>query len=335
MIDTHSSIKLTGIKREQLEVAAKKLGLAPEDLLNIAHSLDPTKEKKFEVWLMKQLSFGNIKVYAEGEKVFKLLSEFISLSNKKQLKERDINQYPRISDLEEEISSVKGIQISEGNSGKLQEFLEVKGISIFAQNTDWLILRIDDPEAAVKLSSGTKWCTSKLESAEHYLSNSKGLYVVFQKAGENLQKSAMFSGNFAEVGNLKDETITKLSDTLLSLLKEYFLQEFNFVKKFGNAGEIYTYLEAHNPFSGGLDLRGSQVQTLPENFSIEHNLFLTDTSIKELPKGLFVGGSAYLNGTGLTSLPADIRILGAVWGENFKTGISYQEEYDSLKRLNV
>ena len=50
--------------------------------------------------------------------------------------------------------------------------------------------------------------------------------------------------------------------------------------------------------SGGcLDLRGTQITSLPDNLTVGGSLYLSGTQITSLPDNLTVGGSLYLSGT--------------------------------------
>ena len=48
---------------------------------------------------------------------------------------------------------------------------------------------------------------------------------------------------------------------------------------------------------GSLDLRGTQITSLPEGLTVGGWLYLSGTQITSLPEGLTVGGSLYLSGT--------------------------------------
>ena len=55
---------------------------------------------------------------------------------------------------------------------------------------------------------------------------------------------------------------------------------------------------------GGLNLRGTPIQTLPDNLTVGEWLDLSDTPIQTLPDNLTVGGSLYLRGTQISKKAA-------------------------------
>ena len=61
---------------------------------------------------------------------------------------------------------------------------------------------------------------------------------------------------------------------------------------------------------GGLDLRGTQITSLPNNLSVEGSLWLRGTPITSLPDNLSVRGSLDLKGTPITSLPDNLSVGG-------------------------
>lgn len=216
----YSTLKyFAGATKEQIAAAAKKLNITPEELLNLVHNVDPTNEKKFEAWLIKQMSFKNIRLPEDGNRVTQVLNDFISLSNKKQLKQRDIQQYRRIHDLEAEIDAIKGAEVTEDTSDKLKEYLALPGVDIFGQNNEWLILTVSEPESASKLALGTKWCTSDPTTAEDYIED-KYLLVIFKKTGSNLEKMYQATWDLTQFMDLKDDSAENLPNSLGHLFME-------------------------------------------------------------------------------------------------------------------
>ena len=63
---------------------------------------------------------------------------------------------------------------------------------------------------------------------------------------------------------------------------------------------------------GYLNIRGTQIKSLPEGLKVRGNLYLRDTLIKSLPKGLEVGGGLYLEGSQIKSLPEGLKVGGCI-----------------------
>ena len=73
----------------------------------------------------------------------------------------------------------------------------------------------------------------------------------------------------------------------------------NYLKS-GN-GIVQTYIE--NGSKGNLNLRGTDIQQLPDNLIVNGNLDLSGTAIKELPDDLLVKGDLYIQNTAIKKLP--------------------------------
>ena len=69
---------------------------------------------------------------------------------------------------------------------------------------------------------------------------------------------------------------------------------------------------------GNLDLRGTQITSLPDNLSVKGYLNLRGTNITSLPDNLNVGGCLYLEGTKITSLPDNLNVGGCLYLEGTK-----------------
>ncbi len=98
--------------------------------------------------------------------------------------------------------------------------------------------------------------------------------------------------------------------------KETLKNIFNFLKKEDNKSSVKWKLLNKEPFTeddelvvkGDLDLKYSEITSLPEGLKVEGNLNLRQTIITSLPKGLKVGGYLSLAFTKITSLPKDLQV---------------------------
>ena len=59
---------------------------------------------------------------------------------------------------------------------------------------------------------------------------------------------------------------------------------------------------------GYLDLAGTKITSLPDNLNVEGSLWLNRTNITSLPDNLNVGGDLHLEGTKITSLPDNLSV---------------------------
>ncbi|MDR2917819.1 MAG: hypothetical protein LBV72_00430 [Tannerella sp.] len=87
--------------------------------------------------------------------------------------------------------------------------------------------------------------------------------------------------------------------TQKEIIKEYKKYGLNLVEKDG---------KLHH--GGNLDLRGTGITSLPDNFTVGGYLYLEGTGITSLPDNLTVGGYLDLEGTGITSLPDNFTVGG-------------------------
>ena len=69
----------------------------------------------------------------------------------------------------------------------------------------------------------------------------------------------------------------------------------DFIAKYGDISKL-----EGNKYNGWLDLRGTQITSLPEGLIVGGTLYLRGTQITSLPEGLTVGGWLCLEGTQIT-----------------------------------
>lgn len=216
MITRYSLLKyFAGATKQQIDAVVKKLGVPAEELLSLANAADPTNENRFEAWVIKQMGLKKIQLPGQQKEIQNLLQTFVDLSNKRQLVEKDINKYS-YEKLQQEIKNILEQDISESET--LQEYLSLDGVSIFAQNRDWLILRSETAESSAELASGTRWCTSDPEVAEDYAS----LLIIFKKTGRHLEKMYQLAEDGTDLKNIQDQKPGTIEDSLGSLIFEEY-----------------------------------------------------------------------------------------------------------------
>lgn len=207
--------KTAGATQQQIDSAVKKLNLSsPEELLNLVNAADPTPEKKFESWLIRQLSNKNIRLPEDNARVQQVLSNFIIYSNKRQLKFRDINQYPKIHDLERELEEKSGTEFNEKELLTVERLRKFPGVQVF-EGSSYVIAAISNKDSLETLGMGTKWCTRKDYNhgntyAQKYLSESKtgNVYIVYEDTGDgSLEKIYQFEDTFDQVMDVEDNPV--------------------------------------------------------------------------------------------------------------------------------
>ena len=104
MIRKYSQLnKQAAATKDQILAVSKKLNKTPEEIVKLTSEVDPTK--KYEVWLLKQMAFLNIRLPEDAERVQNTLKKFEQLNLHRQLQYQNINQYKTIMELEVEIKN--------------------------------------------------------------------------------------------------------------------------------------------------------------------------------------------------------------------------------------
>ena len=77
---------------KELDIIANNEHTTPEDVLVQVESIDPTKNKQYVLWLVKQLVKKQFRL-EDAHRVTKLLTDFISVKNRLPLEQRDIGRF--------------------------------------------------------------------------------------------------------------------------------------------------------------------------------------------------------------------------------------------------
>ncbi len=340
----YSQLYSAGATKDQILAVSKKLNKTPEEIIQLTSEVDPTR--KYEVWLLKQMAFLNIRLPEDVERVQNTLKKFEQLNQHRQLQYQNINQYKTIMELEVEIKNKIPKELGEAYDYRLQEYMKLDGVKLYGQNSDYLILEVSNPKSLTELGQDTGWCTKHLKHAEHYLvEEGNKQYVVFKKENNKYVKFAQFAEDFSQFKNIDDHEMSEVDDSLYELVTSKLKAPFSFIKRNGNA--IYSWLEKNKVVEDSLNLWNcTSLTSLLEGLSVKGNLDLTDcTSLESLPTGLSIGGYLDLTDcTSLKSLPTGLSIGGNLYLEDctglksLPTGLSiggnlYLEGCTSLESL--
>jgi len=142
---------------------------------------DSTPTKKILPWMVKQVSKG-----ADVEHVKSVASRFAKDGTR--LKNKDINSYAEIDELEAALDSL--------GASKRSEKAEIKSGAVkIYEDSERIVLRIDTKEAAQQYGKGTKWCITmeKEQHYEEYVSENVLFYYVLRKElfNDDLDKVAL------------------------------------------------------------------------------------------------------------------------------------------------
>ncbi len=305
MICKYSQLKNAAATKDQILAVSKKLNKTPEEITKLTSEVDPTK--KYEVWLLKQMAFQNIRLPEDAERVQQTLQKFEQLNQHRQLQFQNINQYKTIMELEVEIKNKIPKELGENYDYRLQEYMKLPGVKLYGQNNEYLILEVSDPESLTDLGHQTAWCTKHLERAiEHIVEEGNKQYVVFKKENGKYVKFAQFAEDFSQFKDIDNEDIDEVDDSLFELATRKLEAPFSFVKS--NVNAIHSWLNNNKIVEGDLNLQKSPLTNLPDGLSVKGGLYLRNSQITSLPEGLSVEGYLDLEGTHITSLPGDLSV---------------------------
>ncbi len=305
MITRYSQLYFAAATKDQILAVSKKLGKSPEEITQLTSEVDPTK--KYEVWLLKQMAFQNIRLPEDAERVQQTLQKFEQLNQHKQLQFQNINQYKTIMELEVEIKNKIPKELGENYDYRLQEYMKLPGVELYGQNSDYLILEVSNPESLTELGQETGWCTKHLKWATHYIvEEGNKQYVVFKKENGKYLKFAQFAEDFSQFKNLDDHEMTEIDDSLFELVTSKLKAPASFMRR--NLSKLFEWLETNKVVKGVLDLQSTPITSLPAGLSVSGRLDLSNTPITSLPEDLSVGGSLELYNTNITSLPAGLSV---------------------------
>jgi hypothetical protein len=113
-------------------------------------SKDPSKNNKYLPWMMKQLDLGS-----DEEKVYSLIAIFHK--NVQRLKNKDINSYRSIEDLEAVLSN-----LGKSNREKRAE-VKAEGAKKIGGNEEYNLYIMLSRQACFQYGSNTKWCITSRE----------------------------------------------------------------------------------------------------------------------------------------------------------------------------
>jgi 3-methyladenine DNA glycosylase AlkC len=174
-------------------------------------------QPKYLPWLVKQIKTNEDQNW---DAVKGILDKFEVLASKDRLKEKDINRYKTIKDVEE---AVKSVESEKSNKEKREEVKS--GATKIYEDSEWLIIEPETMEASCYYGYGTKWCISATESNNYFKGyQSKGVKFVFairKKTQEKYAYSVSSAGT--EIYDTQDDlvAITPLNNKIIKIINDY------------------------------------------------------------------------------------------------------------------
>lgn len=174
---------------------------------HFAQHADPTAKKTHTQWILGQYQKKNIR-QEDHPRIHQALSDFDT--HKAKLEKKDINQYKKISDVEDAVAPHLGTFAS-----KRKETQSVKheGAEKVWEDDNISIHRMKTKEAACHYGKGTKWCTAaeKGNMFDEYHKDGP-LHVIMHKKDKDesgRQRKWQYHTNSAQFMDERDNEINK------------------------------------------------------------------------------------------------------------------------------
>ena len=171
---------------KELDNIANNEGMTPEDILTKVEQIDPTKNKQYVLWLVKQLVKGQFRL-EDAPRVTELLTNFISVKNRLPLDQRDIGRFDfyKLDDL---IDKTMNIELEKDTATSNGTFPVVPDSKVLYNGPLGQLAIPETEEASCELGRGTKWCTAaEKDNMFAVYSNEGPLYVWRDKNGKKYQ----------------------------------------------------------------------------------------------------------------------------------------------------
>lgn len=170
-----------GLDAKIPELVKQFQGMPPEEAEKIIRSIaeaDPTEQKVYTPWLIKQVRKNNLRLPEDKERALASLRLFDQ--NKRVATfpgPKDINAYKIFQDLESVTDKLQGQELTSKRQTKRQ--VKEEGAKLVYDDSGYTVIEIIKPEAAVVYSKGSKWCTSNVGTAGGYLKKGP-IHIIFK-----------------------------------------------------------------------------------------------------------------------------------------------------------
>ena len=189
---------------ESLRTAREKYldtDIIPEDIFKKFEEGDPSKNKKYLEWMCKQYSV----IQERPEHIVDVINVYDSLVSRNVIKEKDINAFKSLTDVEELIST----------SSKTRTKTEIKksvkkDADVVLDNENYFIIVPKSHEASKVYGKNTKWCTTykSREYWDKYTDKGVKFYYIVNKADNKKYAVAVYLDGTKEVYDEKDDNIS-------------------------------------------------------------------------------------------------------------------------------
>lgn len=212
-----SSLLQEGLSEEQLVKAELKLGVPRTHIIRFVNESDPTINKKYDTWILKQWMFLNVRLPEDSDRVREVLNHFIEQSRKQNSPiESNIFKYRTIHDLERALEEVVPGMKASSQEANLNG---MEGVLVIKKDGPYTLLRVSDEESLKDLGEGTKWCTRRSYRrcyADRYLRQYGHLFIVLK----NNKPFMQYTPNFDQIMDVDDQPVSGVFDEKLQDILE-------------------------------------------------------------------------------------------------------------------
>jgi hypothetical protein len=227
MITLHFAV----IKPEKTEFLKGKYSLTERDL-HLIDACDPTPKKDFVDWLCGQYSQKNMRLPQDTGIILEALALFDSYKKKPKFKDsKDIYHYKKLGDLYKTLKSYEETGVADSTE---QQKREMKcGAQVVYKDSIMTWYKIETPEQAAVMGSGTKWCTVPNKKVANQYLKENPIYICYlNKAGKPTIQ--LHLGKYLQIMNAEDVPLARGIRLMMADLVHSFRQPVGLLMKAEN-----------------------------------------------------------------------------------------------------
>ena len=175
---------------KQLQTISDTTKLEPASVLEQLENIDPTKNKQYVPWLVKQLAANQFRL-EDRHRINNLLTDFLSIKNRLPQEQRDLGKLS-LHQLDDIVDKAMNVELAtdkeETTDTGAGTFPVVPGSKVLYNGPLGQLAIPETEEASYALGSGTKWCTAARNHNMFDVYNDESpLYIWRDKNGEKYQ----------------------------------------------------------------------------------------------------------------------------------------------------
>lgn len=301
----------------------------PEDILGFLEEADPTKNKQYMLWIIKQYIAKNF-MYEDIEGLRQEIELYHTMKPRLPVEQRDIGRFD-LGKFREMMMSYEGA----GGDFELTGEVSEEDVDILVNSPQGVLARAKTEKGACEMGKGTKWCTASTDGsnyADAYIENSTqleqpygdGLFIYWEYPGK--KKYQIHIGHeedeldYDEYGELQFPSITVMDAQdqtvfdrqpdwlskrqnhpvlggLIKAMKNFYNKELKMVDMFSNVDDGDSDYYEDSPYDDFFDswerLNGKGAQSLIEQLILEKLPHITKMDVEKRKAGNYYRGLHY------------------------------------------